>query len=326
MKQLAKTFLHPEAPIEVDTASMARSYFDRYSAPQQQSLDMMEYIKMVLEDASNLKLNADYYAHPEIGIISYNTIAGARCYFDRYSANDVEYVEESEERAHILDDAMKLKQAARWYLHPEDKVETRDGCAYGRCYFDRYSAVEQEYVEESEERAHILDDAMKLKQAARWYLHPEDKVETRDGCAYGRCYFDRYSAVEQESLEDVKERNLVISDAIALKQLAMDYMHPEVRIVTSDLALCARCYFDRISAVNQESFYNAVEDHKVHLNVTKLKIISGKISVARSGKKKIATKAPDLDDASSKQLYQTSASDVQLYGLDDDFIDVSNNF
>ena len=272
MKQLAKTFLHPEAPIEVDTASMARSYFDRYSAPQQQSLDMMEYIKMVLEDASNLKLNADYYAHPEIGIISYNTIAGARCYFDRYSANDVEY------------------------------------------------------VEESEERAHILDDAMKLKQAARWYLHPEDKVETRDGCAYGRCYFDRYSAVEQESLEDVKERNLVISDAIALKQLAMDYMHPEVRIVTSDLALCARCYFDRISAVNQESFYNAVEDHKVHLNVTKLKIISGKISVARSGKKKIATKAPDLDDASSKQLYQTSASDVQLYGLDDDFIDVSNNF
>jgi hypothetical protein len=425
LKNLAVAFLHPEAPIKSDEISKARCYFDRFSAPQQQSFEDTVYIENTLEDALNLKQLAINYMHPEIGIASSNPLTCARCNFSRYSAIEQESVEESEERAVILDDVIKLRQAARQYLYPEEGVVTSYAPSYGRCYFSRYSAIEQESVEESEERAAILDDAMKLRQAARQYLYPEEGVVTSyapsygrcyfgrysaiaqesvekseeratilddamklrqaarqylypeegvvtsyapsygrsyfsrysaieqesveksderaailddamklrqaarqylqpvesvvssDATSYGRCYFGRYSAIEQESVEESEEHQNVLNDALALKRLAMDYMHPEVRIVTSDLAACARCYFDSISAVRQDSYEEAEEHHKILVDALNLKILAG-LSLPKS---KTLPNTMELD--SKVQNVSKSYSAVHLYGLDDDFVDAS---
>ena len=371
LKNLAVAFLHPEAPIKSDEISKARCYFDRFSAPQQQSFEDTVYIENTLEDALNLKQLAINYMHPEIGIASSNPLTCARCNFSRYSAIEQESVEESEERAVILDDVIKLRQAARQYLYPEEGVVTSYAPSYGRCYFSRYSAIEQESVEESEERAAILDDAMKLRQTARQYLYPEEGVVTSyapsygrsyfsrysaieqksvekseeraailddvmklrqaarqylqpvesvvssDATSYGRCYFGRYSAIEQESVEESEEHQNVLNDALALKRLAMDYMHPEVRIVTSDLAACARCYFDSISAVRQDSYEEAEEHHKILVDALNLKILAG-LSLPKS---KTLPNTMELD--SKVQNVSKSYSAVHLYGLDDDFVDAS---
>ena len=317
LKNLAVAFLHPEAPIKSDEISKARCYFDRFSAPQQQSFEDTVYIENTLEDALNLKQLAINYMHPEIGIASSNPLTCARCNFSRYSAIEQESVEESEERAVILDDVIKLRQAARQYLYPEEGVVTSYAPSYGRCYFSRYSAIEQESVEKSDERAAILDDAMKLRQAARQYLQPVESVVSSDATSYGRCYFGRYSAIEQESVEESEEHQNVLNDALALKRLAMDYMHPEVRIVTSDLAACARCYFDSISAVRQDSYEEAEEHHKILVDALNLKILAG-LSLPKS---KTLPNTMELD--SKVQNVSKSYSAVHLYGLDDDFVDAS---
>ena len=262
LKQIAVAFLHPERAVEVDGTATARCYFDRFSAPQQESLEESEYRHMVLEDAAALKQAAVDYAHPEIGVTTSDPTACARCYFDRPSAVEQESVEESEERAMILEDVKKLREAARHYLHPELGVVTSDPTATARCYFDRFSAVEQESVEEAEDRHMALVDAAALKQLAIDYMHPELGVVTSDPTACARCYFDRFSAVEQESVEEAEERHMALVDAAALKQLAVDYMHPELGVVTSDPTACARCYFDRFSAVEQE-FVKETEEEQL---------------------------------------------------------------
>merc|ERR1712154_349137 len=91
------------------------------------------------------------------------------------------------------------------------------------------------------------------KQLAVDYAHPEIGVVTTDPTATARCYFDRPSAPEQESIEEMKYREQVLADAAALKQLAVDYAHPEIGVVTTDPTATARCYFDRPSAPEQES-------------------------------------------------------------------------
>merc|ERR1712238_642205 len=109
-------------------------------------------------------------------------------------------MEASEERAQILADAMALKQTACDYAHPEISVITTDVNASGRNYFSRPSAIEQEDMEASEERAQILADTMALKQTACHYAHPEISVITSDVNASGRNYFSRPSAIEQEDM------------------------------------------------------------------------------------------------------------------------------
>merc|ERR1719157_511153 len=118
-----------------------------------------------------------------------------------------------------LADAAALKQAAVDYLHPELGVVTSDATASARCYFDRVSAPEQESVEEAEYRSMVLADTAALKQAAVDYLHPELGVVTSDATASARCYFDRVSAPEQESVEEAEYCSLVLVDAAALKKL-----------------------------------------------------------------------------------------------------------
>merc|ERR1740117_202193 len=107
----------------------------------------------------------------------------------------------------------------------------------------------------------ILDDAKNLRRAAFDYMHPELGVVTSDPTANARCYFDRASAPQQESMEEAEEHRMVLADAAALKRLAIDYMHPELGVVTSDPTANARCFFDRASAAEQESTEDAEERH-----------------------------------------------------------------
>jgi hypothetical protein len=176
---------------------------------------------------------------------------------------DEEYDEFLAERLCVLQDAKKLKQLAVMFSHPEEPVKTTDPCAYGRNFFSRPSAPEQESLEEAEERARILQDAQLLKKYAVDYAHPELPVVTTDPTACGRNYFDRASAPEQESLEDMEARELVLADMRALKKLAVDYLHPELPVTTTDSYATGRNYFDRPSAPEQETFEEAEERARI---------------------------------------------------------------
>jgi hypothetical protein len=101
--------------------------------------------------------------------------------------------------------------------------------------------------EEWQERLHILDDARKLKQLAEYFMHPEKTVKN-DRTATARCFFDRPSAPDRVSEEEAEEQARIFEDLKALKKLAIDYMHPEMPVVTTDPTATARCFFDRPSA------------------------------------------------------------------------------
>jgi len=118
--------------------------------------------------------------------------------------------------------------------------------ASGRNYFTRPSAPVEEEIEEERER--ILAEMKELKTTAEWYLHPEKPVAV-DATACGRNYFSRPSAPEYE--EDSEEREQVLADAKALKEVAGWYANPE-QPVKSDGFATARNYFSRPSAPEQE--------------------------------------------------------------------------
>jgi hypothetical protein len=66
----------------------------------------------------------------------------------------------------------------------------------------------------------------------------------------GRNYFERASGilVEDDGDEDVaRERERILAEAKALKDLAADYLHPEVAVVKRSIPW-GRSYFDRPSA------------------------------------------------------------------------------
>jgi len=129
---------------------------------------------------------------------------------------------------------------------------------------------DEEEDEDFAERLRILDDAKKLKQLAVAFLHPELPVKV-DMTAYARCYFGRPSAPEQETFEEAEYRHQVLVDATALRKLAIDYAHPELPVVSNDPTATARCYFDRPSAPEQETFEEAEYRHQVLADAAALK-------------------------------------------------------
>eukprot|EP00550_Attheya_septentrionalis_P003921 CAMPEP_0198286838 /NCGR_PEP_ID=MMETSP1449-20131203/5803_1 /TAXON_ID=420275 /ORGANISM="Attheya septentrionalis, Strain CCMP2084" /LENGTH=224 /DNA_ID=CAMNT_0043984661 /DNA_START=65 /DNA_END=736 /DNA_ORIENTATION=+ len=138
---------------------------------------------------------------------------------DEYDSDEDDEDEEFVlERMRILEETKKLGQLARAFLHPEDPVQVAPW-ATGRCYFDRPSAPPRESREEAEERMQILADAVALQQAAHDYLHPEVGVTSSDPTSFGRNYFNRASAPEQESVEEAEERAQILADALAFKKL-----------------------------------------------------------------------------------------------------------
>ncbi|KAL7569663.1 hypothetical protein ACA910_008317 [Epithemia clementina (nom. ined.)] len=92
LKQMAKYYLNPGAPVEVDGFATARCYFDRASAPvasdemeDKEWEDFRDERRRVLDDARILKKMAGFYHHPEAPV-EVDAFATARCYFDRASA------------------------------------------------------------------------------------------------------------------------------------------------------------------------------------------------------------------------------------------------
>jgi len=255
LKKLAVDYAHPELPVETtDETACSRCYFDRASAPEQESVEEAEERARILEDVKALKQQAVEYLHPEMGVVTTEANARGRNYFDRASAP-----EEAEERDLILQDMRALKKFAVDYAHPELPVVTTEVTACGRNYFDRDSAPEQESMEEAEERARAMEELQLLKKLAVDYAHPELSVFTTDDTACGRLYFNRASAAEEEDDEEAEERDLIMQDLKALKKLAIDYLHPELAVVTTDETACSRNYFGRASAEEMETLEEAEE-------------------------------------------------------------------
>ena len=266
LKKNAVDYMHPELPVSVDPTACGRNYFDRPSAVSEQEWEEAEERARILAEAKSLKKLAVDYMHPELPV-STDATAFGRNYFSRPSAP---INEESDERSRILEEARALKKLATDYLHPELPVAT-DAMATARCYFDRPSAVTEEEWEEAEERARIIEEAKSLKKLAVDYLHPELPVVTTDPTATARCYFDRPSAVTEEEWEEAEERARIMEETKSLKKLAVDYLHPELPVVTTDPTATARCYYDRPSAVTGEEWEEAEERARVLADAKVLK-------------------------------------------------------
>ena len=161
------------------------------------------------------------------------------------------------ERLRVLDDARKLKQLAQAFLYPERPVVTTSETACARNYFNRASAPDASM---EEERARILEDVAALKKLAVDYAHPEIPVVTTDENACGRNYFGRASAISQEEAD---ERTRVLEDMLALKKRAVQYMHPELTVV-SESDVYGRNFYDRASAPVVESLQDCGGTRSCH--------------------------------------------------------------
>jgi len=271
MKQLKTTaewYMHPEKPVAVDSKACGRNFFDRPSAPEYE--DDMNERDRILEEMKELKTSAEWYMHPEKPVTVDATTCG-RNYFTRPSAPEYEE-EDVEERERILEDMKELKTTAEWYMHPEKPV-TVDPAVCGRNYFSRPSAFDDDagcvswedsskgqqfsldfkcnYTEEmEEERKLVLAEANELKKMASWFLQPEKPIAI-DSTVFGRNYFSRPSAPEQEDLDDIEERELILAEVNELRMVADWYRNPE-KEVTVFATACGRNYFTRPSAPVEE--------------------------------------------------------------------------
>jgi len=258
LKNLASHFLHPEHPVSsslVSPETYGRNYYGRASAPQQSAPEDDEECVRSLVDALALKAQAVVYAHPEVSVEAdraAEAVHGARCYFDRLSAEPHEEEDVDADRDDVLADMRALREAAYGYLHPEASVQCLDPTLFGRNYFLRHSASFPEQDEGTDaERKAVLEDALALKKLAVDYAHPERHIEV-DGAAYGRNYFGRASAVTWENEDENVERCDALADAMSLKKLAVDYAHPEKPVESSDSMAMGRNYFSRPSASEYE--------------------------------------------------------------------------
>jgi len=269
LKMLAHFFLHPEEPVlDTTVGNCARCYFDRPSAPQQESLDHAEEVARIVKDAYSLKKLAQDYQHPEYAVRT-SACATARCYFDRASAPQVETFGAAEERAIIVEEMKLLKKAAFNYLHPEAPVSITDPTVFGRNYFNRPSAPEQEAAETLE----ILKDVQALRKLAKDYRHPELPVVALDATLFGRNYFMRPSAPGMLEPEEEQEARRILADAKTMKKLAVDYRHPELSIV-HDSTMFGRNYFMRASAPEQETLEQQEERAMILKEVNKMKMLA----------------------------------------------------
>lgn len=271
MKKYADWYLHPEKPVQVDGFATARNYFSHPNAAEQEEEDLADERQRVLAEAKKLKEVAEWYHCPEKPVRS-DGFASGRNYFTRPSAPEQD--RDAEDCDSILADAKALKKVAEWYHCPEKAVEV-DATACARNFFSRPSAPEYESEEASEERNATLADASKLKEVAEWYHHPETPVTSN--ISVTRSYFTRPSAEEHIAMEQEQERAAILADAMQLKKLAVDYLHPEKPVVSS--VNCVRNYFDRPSApghtdhihtdghsINEHSnlYEHHVEQHDAH--------------------------------------------------------------
>ena len=205
LKESAMAYMHPEVGvIAVDGACFGRNFFNRPSAPETEDAEEAKERAIILAEAASLKKSAVGFMHPEVGVAATDPTVFGRNYFNRPSAPETEEDEFTDERAEILAEASALKKLAAEYMHPEVGVTSADGACFGRNYFERPSAPETEDLDEAEEHARVLADALALKKSAADYMHPEVEVTSADGAGFGRNFFNRASAPETEDVEEAE--------------------------------------------------------------------------------------------------------------------------
>jgi len=119
MKKSAVDYLHPEIGVTTtDCTACGRNFFDRASAPDVEGIEEANERASILAEAAALKKQAIDYRHPEVGVTESDPTSFGRNYFNRYSAPEVEDVDEANERALILAEAAALKKQAIDFMHP----------------------------------------------------------------------------------------------------------------------------------------------------------------------------------------------------------------
>jgi uncharacterized protein YcbK (DUF882 family) len=270
LKQLAIDWRHPELGVaSSDPTRCGRDYFSRPSAPERISVEDAEEQALIAADLIALKKFAMDWRHPELGVASSDPTSYGRDYFSRPSAPERVSEEEAEEKDRIFSDLQELKKLAIDWRHPELEVKV-DGLATARCFFDRPSAPERISEEDADEQALIAADLKALKQLAIDWRHPELGVAPSDPTRCGRDYFSRPSAPERISEEDAEEQALIAADLKAMKQLAIDWRHPELVVKVDSLA-AARCFFDRPSAPERISEEDAEEQALIAADLKAMK-------------------------------------------------------
>jgi hypothetical protein len=233
--------MHPEKPVSADSSSRGRNFFTRPSA-----FDDDAGCVSWVDSTNEIHLSLDF------------------------ESNFTDEMEE--ERKSVLAEASQLKEAASWYLEPEKPIAV-DPTLFGRNYFSRPSAPEQEYVENIEERELILAEVNELKMIADWYRNPEKEV-TVYATACGRNFFTRPSAPFVDE-EETEEREEILADAAELLKVAKWYMHPE-KPVTVYATECGRNFFSRPSAPTLEHQEEDLDERSRILDEAKqLKEVAG---------------------------------------------------
>jgi hypothetical protein len=248
LKASAAQYLHPELPLVASPSTCARNFYTRPSAPEHDDDDEDLERDAMMDDVFALKAAAVQYLHPERPVMSSPSTC-ARSYFSRPSAPEYDEDEQDLERDYALEDVFALKASAVQYVHPERPVMSSP-LACARSYFSRPSAPEYEEDEQDLERDYVLEDVKALKESAGQFLHPELPVQVSP-LACARSYFSRPSAPEYDDVEEDLERDYVLEDVKALKAAAVQYLHPEIPVMSSPSA-CARSYFSRPSAPEYE--------------------------------------------------------------------------
>ena len=331
LKANVVAWTHPEIGVKTsDPFACGRNYFERASAPDVEEDEYADERADALADAAALKSLALDYRHPEIGVLTTDGTACGRNYFNRYSAPEVEDMEDAVECARVMADVMAMKKNAVDYLHPEVGVKTSDPFACGRNYFERASAPDVEEDEYADERADALADAAALKKAALDYRHPEVGVSSCDANAFGRNYFNRYSAPETMDVEEAAECARVLADALAMKKSAVDYLHPEIGVTTTDCTACGRNFFDRASAPDVEGIEEANERASILAEAAALKKQAidyrhPEVGVTESGPTSFgrnyfnrysAPEVEDVDEANERALILAEAAALKKQAID----------
>jgi len=136
---------------------------------------------------------------------------------------------------------------------------------------ESHASEEEDDEEVDKEMLHILEDSKRLKALAVAFLHPEIPMKNTS-MTVSRCYFDRPSSPvaktimeevvdqeaednneENESMEQEEELYFLLHDLKKLKELAIQYAHPELPVRCTDPTVFGRNYFDRPSAIPRES-------------------------------------------------------------------------
>ena len=254
-KELARDFLHPELPLVVYATSTGRNYFNRPDAEVSESFGDLKERDRIMADLMALKQSATHFLHPEFSVVTRDGTVCGRNFFSRFSAP--EYNAE-DERDWILEDAKGLRQAAFDFMHPETPMLSSIACA--RNYFSRASASNYEDLQEVAEREQCLAEARALKKFAANFMHPEMPIITTDCYVYGRNFFNRFATTESIAADEYDNRSLILADTAALKRCAIDYLHPELPVVFSNVP-CTCIYFDRPSSTLHDTMIHTFPAH-----------------------------------------------------------------